>query len=89
MIPKYIQPFLWSYNIKELDIKKNKGRIITNVLNIGSSKATAWLFKTYSKNDIKKVIAAPKPGELSAKSLNFWSLIFNISVPKKNIRKIK
>ena len=89
MIPKYIQPFLWSYNVKELDIKKNKKRIITNVLNLGSAKATSWLFKMYSKKDIKKAIADPMPGEWNAKSLNFWSLIFNITVHKKNIRKIK
>ena len=89
MIPKYIQPFLWSYDAKRLDIKKNKQRIITNVLNLGSAKATSWLFKMYSKKDIKKAIADPMPGEWSEKSLNFWSLIFNIHAPKKNIRKIK
>ena len=89
MIPKYVQPFLWSYNAKELSIKENKKRIITNVLNLGSAKATSWLFKAYSKKDIKKMIADPMPGEWSGKSLNFWSLIFNIPAPKKNIRKIK
>ena len=87
MIPKYVQPFLWSYNAKELSIKENKKRIITNVLNLGSAKATSWLFKTYSKKDIKKAVANPMPGEWGDKSLNFWSLIFNISNSKKNIRK--
>ncbi|MEA1962973.1 MAG: hypothetical protein U9M94_01905 [Patescibacteria group bacterium] len=83
MIPKYIQPFLWSYDIKKMDIKKNKKRIITNVLNLGSAKATFWLFKIYSKKDIKKAVINPMPGEWNDKSLNFWSLIFNIPAPKK------
>jgi len=59
------------------------------VLNLGSAKATSWLFKIYSKKDIKKAVADPMVGEWNDKSLNFWSLIFDILVPKKNIRKIE
>ena len=88
MIPKYVQPFLWSYDIKKLSLKDNKKRIITNVLNLGSAKATSWLFGVYSKKDIKKIVLNPMSGEWSDKSLNFWSLIFNIPRPEKNMRKI-
>ena len=41
MIPRYVQPFLWSYDIEKLSLKNNKKRIITNVLNLGSAKATS------------------------------------------------
>jgi len=40
MIPKYVKPYLWSYDTKKLDLQKNKERIITNILNLGSKKAT-------------------------------------------------
>ena len=78
MIPSFARPFLWSYKIKEMDLERDKKRIITNILNLGSAKATKWLFEIYSKKDIKEAIVHPLPGEWNKKSLNFWSLILNI-----------
>lgn len=87
MIPKYIHPFLWSYDIKLMDLKKDKKRIIINVLNLGTKKATDWLFRTYSKKEIKNVFKNSLAGEWSSKSLNFWCLIFNINI--KQIKRVK
>jgi len=78
MIPSYAQPFLWSYDVNKLDLQRDKRRIITNILNLGTAESTDWLFKTYHKEDIKKAIIDPLPGEWDEKSLNFWSLILNI-----------
>lgn len=88
MIPSYIQPFLWSYDIDKLDLRHDKKRIITNILNLGTAKSTDWLFKAYSEKDIKEAIASPLPGEWNRKSLNFWSLILNIR-PGRTERIIK
>ena len=88
MISKLIKPFLWSYDTKKIDQKKDKNRIITNILNLGDFKATKWLFKNYTKKDIKKNVARPKPGEWNKKSLNYWSFIFGVR-PKTSSRKIK
>jgi hypothetical protein len=79
---KQFKPFLWSYDIEKLDIERDKRRIITNVLNLGTQKACDSLFDIYSKEDIRKEIANPLPGEWNNKSLNYWSIIFNIE-PKK------
>ena len=65
-----------------MDIQKNKERIITNVLNFGTKEATDLLFKIYNKKEIKKQVENPFPGEWNDKSLNYWSIIFNIK-PKK------
>jgi hypothetical protein len=78
MIPKYIYPFLWSYDVDKMDLARNKKRIITNILNLGSSKATDWLFKVYSKADIKNTIINPMPGEWNKKSLHFWGMVFGV-----------
>jgi hypothetical protein len=78
MIPKYIEPFLWSYDLKKIDQEKNKKRIITNVLNLGTKKATDWLVDNYKKEDIREAIINPLPGEWDKKSLNLWSLVFNV-----------
>ena len=44
-IPQFLQPFLWSSDISKLDTQKDKLRIITNILNLGSEKAVKWLFE--------------------------------------------
>ncbi len=78
MIPEFVQPFLWSYDISALDLDRDKRRIITNVLNLGTSQATDWLFKTYSQKDIKKCLENPLPGEWNKKSMTFWSLLLDV-----------
>jgi len=89
MIPQFVRPFLWSYNTDALDLSRDKKRIITNVLNFGTDEATNWLFKTYTKEDIKSCVINPLPGEWNKKSMNFWSLIFNIQPSKTTTRFFK
>jgi len=80
------KPFLWSYDIKKIDLEKNKDRIITNVLNLGTKEATDLLFKVYKRKDITKMVACPMPGEWSKKSLNYWSIIFDLDFKElKNV----
>lgn len=79
IVPKFIRPFLWSYDTTAIDLKRDKERIITNVLNLGTEKAVKWLFTTYSKEEIAEIVANPKPGEWNKKSINYWSLVLDIS----------
>ncbi len=71
-----------------MDIKKDKKRILTNILNLGTTKATKWALSTYSKREIKDILRRPLPGEWNDKSLNFWSLLFNVT-PIKTKRSFK
>jgi hypothetical protein len=88
MCPKVIEPYLWFSDIKKIDLEKDYIRIILNVLNIGDKKATDWLFKQYSKTKIKQVILSyGAKGELSDKSLNYWTLLLNIN--KKDLIKTR
>ncbi len=87
-IPSYIKPFLWSYDIKKMDIKMDKKRILTNILNLGTKRASKWALSTYSKREIKNVLRNPLPGEWNDKSLNFWSLLFNV-IPGSTKRRFK
>ena len=77
-IPDFIRPFLWSYDVSELDLEKDKKRIITNVLNYGTKEATDWLFSVFEKKDITETIENPYPGEWNKKSLHFWSFMFDV-----------
>lgn len=87
MIPKIVQPFLWSYDSDALDISRDKRRIITNVLNLGTSQATDWLFRTYTEKDIKNCLINPLPGEWNKKSMTFWSLVLGVN-PGSTKRKV-
>lgn len=78
-IPAYVEPFLWSYDSDQLDITRHKKRIITNVLNYGTKQATDWVRETYSNQDITAALKNPLPGEWNPKSLNYWSLIYDVS----------
>ncbi len=42
-------PFLWSYDLEALDTQKNKKRIITAVLNLGTEQAVKDLFRSIQK----------------------------------------
>lgn len=87
-VPKTLQPFLWSYDIKKIDLGRDKRRIITNILNFGTTEAVKELFKIYEKKEIAETVANPMSGEWNDKSLNFWSLILNVK-PKKSLRRFE
>jgi hypothetical protein len=78
-IPQFLAPFLWSSNLVELDITRDKIRIITNILNWGSQQAVEWLFATYTKDEISELVKYPRNGEWGKKSLNYWSLYFKVT----------
>lgn len=61
-IPQEFQPILWSTNIKNLDLEKDKNYIIHQVLSYGNLQQIKWLFKTYSREEILKIfIESPTP----------------------------
>lgn len=78
-IPQSVRATLWSYDTNQIDLMRDKERIITNVLNYGVKEATDWLRATYSTKEIAAIVAHPRPGEWDKKSLNFWSLVFGVS----------
>ncbi len=83
MAPKVIMPFLWSYDQKRIDLHRDRERIILNLLNLGSREATDWLFSFYPKSLIKRVLKERgSKGELSPKSLNYWTLMLKIDKAK-------
>jgi len=76
--PPSVKAALWSFDTDRLDLEQHRERIITNVLNMGTHDALLWLFNTYSREHIAEVVAHPRPGEWNKRSLNYWSLVFNL-----------
>ena len=85
--PRFLQPYLWSYDINRIDIKKDKKLIIQQVLNFGTEKEVKWIFETYDKKEIRGVLKDPKRGMWDKKSLNFWKTILEINMPKNIYKK--
>jgi len=79
MPPKIIRPFLWSSDMRQIDLRSDRRRIILNILNLGTKEATDWLFSFYSRAAIRQaLIRQGAKGELSGKSLNYWSLVLGV-----------
>lgn len=82
-LPKFLQPYLASYDLAKLDVKRDKKLIITQVLNKGNYPALQWLGRTYSRKEIKEAITSPTPGMWLKSTLSYWLKIFNLKLDKK------
>lgn len=52
--PSSLQPILWSINVNHLNLEKDKGYIIPQVLIYGTLKEIRWLFHAYSKSAVAR-----------------------------------
>jgi len=82
-----LQGVLWSYDVRDLDLEKDKEYIITQVLNYGTWEDLKLLYKLYPEKDIKKVVRYPRRGVWFKKVLNFWTTVFNIRLKKDIFKK--
>ncbi len=84
MIPDFVhESALWSYDPTQLDLRRDRKLIITQVCNRGTKKAIDWLLVQYAKDDIREALEHPSRGVWSRKSYNFWTWLFH--VPKQPI----
>jgi len=74
-IPTNLQRFFWDSDLDNIDLRKNADYVIDRLLKMGNVSSWGWLFKVYSLKQIKKRIAKSK--QLTAKDINFYSLILN------------
>jgi hypothetical protein len=86
MLPQSIKSLLWSYDTEKIDLSLNKDLVISQVLNLGNSEATNWLFEYYDIENIKSVAQKIPSGQWNKKSLNYWSLILGIKPQDKSKR---
>lgn len=70
---KFRQSLFWDTNPDKIDIQKNAQYVIERVLDLGSDKEVKWLWQTYDKSLLKKVVE--KSRSLRASSKTLWTLI--------------
>ena len=77
MLPKFLQPVLWSYDFARIDGEKNKKIIIQQILHFGTHVMTQWMFEHYPLSEIKAVFKSVRKNSWDKKSYNFWRIILN------------
>jgi len=70
-IPKKLQGILWSADVADLDLEKNRSYIVNQVLSLGTLEELSWLFKTYTKEIIRKIFVSEPAKIYSSSSFNF------------------
>src|SRR3989344_3946116 len=70
-IPSNLQGILWSASVDTLDLEHDKNYIIHQVLRYGTLAHLRWLFKAYSKEELRKVFIEHPVKVYSKSALNF------------------
>jgi hypothetical protein len=78
-VPQSVRATLWSYDVAALDKVRDKVLIITAILNHGTEEAVEWVRNIYTPDDIAGVVALPRPGMWDQRSLNLWSLVYDVT----------
>lgn len=82
MVPEKVKQFLWSYDVKKINLKDDSKIIVFNMLNYGDMYSIKWLLKNYSKKEIVENANCFPETSWNKKSLNFWKVKLKIN-PKK------
>jgi len=70
-LPKRLQSVLWSTDISQLNLRKDRAYIVNQVLSFGSLEDLRWLFKVYPSNVIKKTFINSPIKTYRPESFNF------------------
>lgn len=74
------QAYFWDVNLNNIDESKSKRLIIERIINFGNLQEIRRLMDHYGKDEVTKTIC--KLNHLDPKTLNFFSLIFQIPKTK-------
>ena len=68
------QSLFWDTDPEKIDVQKNARYIIERILEFGRLNEVAWVFKQYSKDDIRNVMNLPR-SQVGSKSKALWTLL--------------
>lgn len=77
-----LQGILWSEDIKNFDLEKDKVYIIHQVLSYGNFKQIKWLLKVYTLREVKKVFLK-HPKKIYTPSMFYFVKNFILGINKK------
>ncbi|MEW6407175.1 MAG: hypothetical protein AB1465_00595 [Patescibacteria group bacterium] len=81
--PKSLQGYLWSVDVKHLDVESDKVYIIHQILVYGDFEALKWLFENYSLKEITEVFIK-YPQKIYPK--NIFNFVKNFILPLGDLK---
>jgi len=80
----FLQGILWSKNIKNLNLEKDKVYIIHQILSFGNLKQIKWLFKVYKLKEIQEVFLR-HPKRIYTAAVFYFVKNFILDLKKKKL----
>ena len=77
-IPKTLAPFFKEYSLAQLDQQRDSATIIERTPRFGSREELRWLFKNYSREQIREWVLQWGSFGLPEPHLSFWKLFLGI-----------
>jgi hypothetical protein len=76
MIPSNLRTLFWDTNLDTFAPEAHPDYAIFRVLELGDEAAVAWLRKTFTEAEIRRVLSTER--RLSEKSATFWALVYRV-----------
>ena len=76
--PSILAPFLWSYNLEKLDLDRNKGIIVRQVIKYGDLAHWRWLIDQYGREEVRRIVEQIPETDLRPSLKNLLKIIFGI-----------
>lgn len=70
-VPQRFQGILWSVDIKDLDLGKNRSYVINQILSLGTLEELKWLFKVYPKTVVEEIFVKQPAKIYTPSAFNF------------------
>ena len=80
MVPQHVRPLFWDTDLATFDARAFPRYTIERVLEHGDEHDVAWLLTLFSRDEIRDVLRTAR--RLSARSANFWALVFGVAAPE-------
>ena len=74
-LPRKFEVLFWDTEFDKLKTRRDYYFIIERLLEKGNWNSVKWVFKNYSKQEIKSIIL--KSSNISQKTRNFWQIVLN------------
>lgn len=82
-IPEFLFPLFWDCHPETVEVERHADFVMGRIMERGSLEAMRWLRETYSKDQMTAFLEKRGKRTLSARELNYWSLITGISREKR------
>lgn len=77
-ILKTLESLFWEYDVKDLDLSKDRELIIKRVLSHGSVEDLKWLRRIVGDEEIKRFLLKTKGRGIDRRRLRFYQVIFRL-----------